>query len=84
MFQLVLGEAEPVFFDEDEDSDVVPKPGPADSGMRLGFSKSEEKGLSELVRRCLGRPLNKGEQMSNWENRPLRVDQIRYAGKDSF
>jgi ribonuclease D len=43
-------------------------------------TSSKDKGLSEFVRLCFGKSLNKSEQCSNWERRPLRDAQILYAG----
>lgn len=46
-------------------------------------SSGKEKGLSELVRLCFGKGLDKSEQCSNWEKRPLRDAQRFYAATDA-
>ena len=44
-------------------------------------SVAAERGLRELVKQCLGKPLDKKEQLSDWERRPLRLSQMHYAGE---
>lgn len=45
-----------------------------------GNPKFTGKSLSKLVELCFGQKLNKSDQFSNWESRPLRDSQIIYAG----
>lgn len=37
-----------------------------------------------MVELCLGGKLDKSEQFSNWENRPLRTTQLVYASIDAY
>ncbi|CAH1272305.1 EXD3 [Branchiostoma lanceolatum] len=47
-------------------------------------AKSDAHGLSQLVQQCLGLPLAKTEQLSDWERRPLRKAQLLYASLDAY
>lgn len=40
--------------------------------------------LGDLVQLCLGKKLDKSNQFSNWENRPLRQEQLVYAALDAY
>ncbi|XP_048579559.1 exonuclease mut-7 homolog isoform X2 [Nematostella vectensis] len=43
-----------------------------------------ERGLSELVLQCVGLPLDKTCQVSDWERRPLSQEQLTYAALDAY
>ncbi|XP_077707695.1 exonuclease mut-7 homolog isoform X5 [Canis aureus] len=42
------------------------------------------RGLSLLVQQVLGRPLDKAQQLSNWDRRPLSEEQLVYAAADAY
>ena len=65
---------------QEEDSASTDSDTMATEGKGHMVNKKEERGLSDLVRQCLGQPLEKKQQMSDWERRPLRPSQIHYAG----
>jgi ribonuclease D len=44
------------------------------------LSSSKSRGLSELVRLCFSKPLDKSMQTSDWRKRPLKQAQLIYSG----
>ncbi|XP_059266177.1 exonuclease mut-7 homolog isoform X4 [Mustela nigripes] len=42
------------------------------------------RGLSLLVQQVLGKPLDKAQQLSNWDRRPLSEGQLVYAAADAY
>lgn len=41
-------------------------------------------GLAKVADKIFGTPICKGEQMSNWERRPLRLTQQHYGALDAY
>ncbi|PIO64830.1 hypothetical protein TELCIR_13524 [Teladorsagia circumcincta] len=51
---------------------------------KLFAERTVNRGLSYVCERVLGRPLDKTEQCSVWDRRPLRSSQLRYAAMDAY
>jgi hypothetical protein len=59
-------------------------PSPGVGGGGGGRRDTSVGGLSLLVRRTLGRPLDKRMQMTDWRRRPLYTAQAKYAALDAY
>lgn len=49
-----------------------------------GSQGKAKQDLRQLTSLCLGQPLDKNQQFSNWAKRPLTTEQMQYAAADAF
>jgi hypothetical protein len=52
--------------------------------LRAAKKRRRHRGLSAFTEEILGSPLNKTQQKSDWEKRPLTPQQIKYAALDAY
>ncbi|KAH9100374.1 hypothetical protein LEN26_015895 [Aphanomyces euteiches] len=55
-----------------------------DAALRLVFPTYTGKSLSDACAFVLGKPLEKKQQLSNWNLRPLEAHQLKYAALDAY
>jgi hypothetical protein len=48
------------------------------------FPNSKQTGLGHICEQLLGKPISKFDQISNWNQRPLRKAQCHYAAMDAY
>jgi hypothetical protein len=65
---------------ESQRSESPVSPDGKDSPPLANGWKNPASGLSALAERYLGKPLDKSQQLSDWERRPLHEEQMIYAG----
>uniref|UniRef100_A0A158PA85 3'-5' exonuclease domain-containing protein n=1 Tax=Angiostrongylus cantonensis TaxID=6313 RepID=A0A158PA85_ANGCA len=74
----------PTVHGELEQPHVIEQDTAEEQGQESVVQRSANRGLSYICERVLGRPLDKTEQCSVWDRRPLRSSQLRYAAMDAY
>ncbi|KAJ1368855.1 hypothetical protein KIN20_030201 [Parelaphostrongylus tenuis] len=69
---------------EVEQPEIVREEAAEGQGQESTLHRTVNRGLSYVCERVLGRPLDKTEQCSVWDRRPLRSSQLRYAAMDAY
>ncbi|KAI6652612.1 exonuclease mut-7-like-like [Oopsacas minuta] len=66
-------------------SDISPQVCEARNAEAMSIqSLSKKTSLTKLIEECFGLPMDKSNQIANWEKRPIRDDMKIYAALDAF